>query len=110
MLIRLLRLDPTENKTKKSIKHSKLNSVDNLSKMNRKNIKAKRNKVEYFGDKIFKEKMTELDEENCFRTAAYYFKISYRNIRILHFKEGTFAYNNYFFTTNPWFRDIKMYL
>ena len=62
------------------------------------------------GDRVFKETISNLDSENCYKTASSYYKIAYRDIKILHFAEDSVAYKNYFFTTHPVFREVKMYL
>lgn len=66
--------------------------------------------VSLTGDKIFKEKIWNLNLENCYSTAAYYFKISNRNIKIMHFMDGSFSQKAYFFTSDPMIRSTKVYL
>jgi hypothetical protein len=96
-------------KQRKSIKTLTYASTDFIPKLAMRKSTTLDSQAES-GDKIFKEKINSLDKLNCFKTASSYFRIAYRNIRILHFAEDSVAYKNYFFTTNPLFRDIKMYL
>jgi hypothetical protein len=89
-------------------KHSKKNVLPKVQKSSEEAKSIQKQNTE--GDKIFKEKLSGLNSENCNQSASQYFKLAYRNIRLLHFHDETFAQKSYFMTTNPLVRELKCYL